>query len=285
MMKRYQNSLLSDTAFLLLFVICFIHIVFTAGEPDHYMINMILLNVSFLIAVITYFTNITVGLILNIVFIFGYGTYTIYQTVVVGEPLQSYHYYWLIMTPVLTAVIALLTFANRRLQQEAEQLQKRNASLATLDERTNLKNSRSFQSDATIFMALSNRYEIPLTLLVMTVKHWDEMSRMISEAQVTEMIYDISRMSETSIRMNDSLYMLNADHPTWGLLLFTDQDGAKVVVQRLKEKVESFNTIEFSNKYKLDMKLTVGAIQYNPDEIEEPLDFIAKARQKMEYDV
>ncbi|MFU1795978.1 diguanylate cyclase domain-containing protein [Paenibacillus azoreducens] len=285
MMKRYQNSLLSDTAFLLLFVICFIHIVFTAGEPDHYMINMILLNVSFLIAVITYFTNITVGLILNIVFIFGYGTYTIYQTVVVGEPLQSYHYYWLIMTPVLTVVIALLTFANRRLQQEAEQLQKRNASLATLDERTNLKNSRSFQSDATIFMALSNRYEIPLTLLVMTVKHWDEMSRMISEAQVTEMIYDISRMSETSIRMNDSLYMLNADHPTWGLLLFTDQDGAKVVVQRLKEKVESFNTIEFSNKYKLDMKLTVGAIQYNPDEIEEPLDFIAKARQKMEYDV
>lgn len=285
MMKRYQNSLLSDTAFLLLFVICFIHIVFTAGEPDHYMINMILLNVSFLIAVITYFTNITVGLILNIVFIFGYGTYTIYQTVVVGEPLQSYHYYWLIMTPVLTAVIALLTFANRRLQQEAEQLQKRNASLATLDERTNLKNSRSFQSDATIFMALSNRYEIPLTLLVMTVKHWNEMSRMISEAQVTEMIYDISRMSETSIRMNDSLYMLNADHPTWGLLLFTDQDGAKVVVQRLKEKVESFNTIEFSNKYKLDMKLTVGAIQYNPDEIEEPLDFIAKARQKMEYDV
>lgn len=284
-MKRYRNSLLSDVAFLLLFVICFIHIVFTAGEPDHYMINMILLNVSFLVAVITYFTNITVGLILNIVFIFGYGTYTIYQTVVVGEPLQSYHYYWLIMTPVLTAVIALLTFANRRLQQEAEQLQKRNASLATLDERTNLKNSRSFQSDATIFMALSNRYEIPLTLLVMTVKHWDEMSRMISEAQVTEMIYDISRMSETSIRMNDSLYMLNADHPTWGLLLFTDQDGAKVVVQRLKEKVESFNTIEFSNKYKLDMKLTVGAIQYNPDEIEEPLDFIAKARQKMEYDV
>ncbi|MBE9913995.1 GGDEF domain-containing protein [Paenibacillus donghaensis] len=284
-MKRYRNSLLSDVAFLLLFVICFIHIVFTAGEPDHYMINMILLNVSFLVAVITYFTNITVGLILNIVFIFGYGTYTIYQTVVVGEPLQSYHYYWLIMTPVLTAVIALLTFANKRLQQEAEQLQKRNASLATLDERTNLKNSRSFQSDATIFMALSNRYEIPLTLLVMTVKHWDEMSRMISEAQITEMIYDISRMSETSIRMNDSLYMLNADHPTWGLLLFTDQDGAKVVVQRLKEKVESFNTIEFSNKYKLDMKLTVGAIQYNPDEIEEPLDFIAKARQKMEYDV
>ncbi|WP_309271715.1 GGDEF domain-containing protein [Paenibacillus sp.] len=284
-MKRYQNSLLSDAAFILLFIVCFIHVVFAAGDPNHYLFNMILLNVSFLIAVMTYFTNITVGLILNIVFIFGYGTYTIYQTVVVGEPLQSYHYYWLIMTPVLTAIVSLLTASSKRLQQEAVQLQKRNASLATLDERTNLKNSLSFQSDATIFMALSNRYDIPLTLLVMTVKHWDELSRMISQAQITEMIYDISRMSETSIRMNDSLYMLNTDHPTWGLLLFTDQDGANVVVQRLKEKVESFNTIEFSGKYKLDMKLTIGAIQYNSQEIPTPLDFIVKARQKMEYDV
>lgn len=283
-MRRYQSSLLSDAAFLLLFVVCFIHIVFTVGDPDRYLINMILLNISFLVAVITYFTSITVGLILNIVFIFGYGTYTIYQTVIVGEPLQSYHYYWLVMMPVLTAVIALLTYANRRLQQEKEQLQAKNASLATLDEHTNLKNTRSFQSDATVFMALSKRYQIPLTLVVMTVKHWDELSRMVSQAQITDMVYDISRMSETSIRMNDSLYMLNADHPTWGLLLFTDEDGAKIVVQRLKEKVESFNNIEFSNKYKLDMKLTIGAMQYS-EEVETPLDFIAKARQKMEYDV
>lgn len=284
-MKRYQSSLMSDAGFLLLFVICFIHVLFTAGDPNHYLINMILLNVSFLIAVITYFTNITIGLILNLVFIFGYGTYTIYQTLIVGEPLQTYNYYWLVMTPILTAVIALLTFSNRRLQQEAEQLHNKNATLATLDERTNLKNSRSFQSDATIFMALSNRYEIPLTLLVMTVKHWDELSRMISEAQMTEMIYDISRLSETSIRLNDSLYMLNAERPTWGLLLFTDQDSARIVVERLKEKVESFNSIEFSSKYKLDMKLTIGAVQYNPEEIPTPLDFIVKARQKLEYDV
>ncbi|GIP22631.1 diguanylate cyclase domain-containing protein [Paenibacillus sp. J22TS3] len=284
-MKRYQSSLMSDAAFLLLFVLCFVHILFTAGDPNHYLINMILLNVSFLIAIITYFTGLTAGLILNIVFIFGYGTYTIYQTVIVGQPLQAYNYYWLVMTPLLTAIIALLTFSNRRLQQDADQLQKRNATLATLDERTNLKNSRSFQSDATIFMALSNRYKIPLTLLVMTVKHWDELSRMISEAQMTEMIYDISRMSETSIRLNDSLYMLNAERPTWGLLLFTDQDSAKIVVDRLKEKVESFNTVEFSNKYKLDMKLTIGAAQYTPEEVPTPLDFIAKARQKMEYDV
>ncbi|NMM51897.1 diguanylate cyclase domain-containing protein [Paenibacillus aquistagni] len=284
-MKRYRSSLLSDAAFLLLFVICFIHIVFTAGDQDRYLINMILLNVSFLIAILTYFTSIMVGLILNIVFIFGYGTYTLYQTFIVGESLQAYHYYWLIMTPVFTIIVALLTYANRELQEEKEQLQKRNASLATIDERTNLKNSRSFQSDANIFMALSTRYHIPLTLLVMTVKHWDELSRMISEAQITEMVYDISKLSETSIRMNDSLYMLNSDHPTWGLLLFTDQDGANVVVNRLKEKLESFNTIEFSNKYKHEMKLTIGTIQYNPEEIPTPLDFIKKARQKMEYDV
>ncbi|GAB6991100.1 GGDEF domain-containing protein [Paenibacillus pini] len=284
-MKRNQSSLLSDGAFLLLFVICFICIVFTSGDPNRYIQNIILLNVAFLISIVTYFTTVTTGLILNIVFIFGYGTFTLYQTVVQGGVVGSQNYFWLIMIPVFTLVTWMLTSANKQLQMEKEELQKKNTSLATMDERTNLKNSRLFQKDANVFMALSTRYQIPLTLMVVTVKYWDELSGMISEEQMTSMIYDISKLSETSIRMNDSLYMLNTENPTWGMLLFTDQEGAGVVIHRLKEKVASFNTIEFADKYKIELNLTIGAVEYQPDIIPTPLDFIAQARKQLEYDV
>lgn len=284
-MKRNQNGLLSDVAFLLLFIICFISIVFMAGDPNHYILNIILLNVAFLIAIITYFTTVTTGLILNIVFIFGYGTFTLYQTVVEGGVVGSQNYFWLIMTPVFTAVTWMLTVANKRLQEEKQSLLRKNVSLATLDENTNLKNSRSFQQDATVFMALSTRYQIPLTLLVVNVKYWDELSRMISQSQMTEMINDISKLNETSIRLNDSLYMLNTENPTWGMLLFTDQEGASVVIKRLKEKLVTFNTVEFADKYKVDLNLRIGAIEYLPDMIPTPLDFIVQARKQLEYDV
>lgn len=284
-MKRNRNSLLSDGAFPLLFVVSFVCIVFMAGDPDRYISNILFLNAAFFIAIVTYFTSVTTGLILNIVFIFGYGSYTLYQSVVLGETVGGQSYFWLIITPVLTAVTWMITYANKQLQVENEQLKKLNASLATIDANTNLKTIRSFQKDATVFMALSTRYEIPLTLLVVTVRYWDELSRMVSEAQLTEMISDVSKLSENNIRMNDSLYMLNKENPTWGLLLFTDQDGAGVVVKRLKEKVASFNTDEFADKYKVELNLRVGAVQYDPDAIQTPLDFIAQAKQKQEYDV
>ncbi|WP_028543733.1 diguanylate cyclase domain-containing protein [Paenibacillus taiwanensis] len=284
-MKRNQSSLVSDGAFLFWFVITFICVVFMVGDPNRYLVNIIFLNVAFLIAIVTYFTTVTTGLMMNIVFIFGFGTFTLYQTVVEGGVIGVHNYFWLVMTPIFTVTAWMMTLGNRRLQNENEQLKKKNTSLATMDETTDLKNARSFQKDATIFMALSTRYQIPLTLLVVKVKYWDELKRMVSEEQMSEMIYDLSKLSETSIRMNDSLYMLNADNPTWGLLLFTDRDGANVVIDRLKEKVAAFNTVEFAGKYKIELNLNIGAIEYQPDKVPTPLDFIVQARKQLEYDV
>lgn len=283
-MRRFQSSMVSDAAFMLLFAACFVAVVFTARDPDLYLQNVIFLNVAFLIAIITYFTTVTTGLILNILFIFGYGTFTLYQTVIVGGLIGPQSYFWLIMTPIFTVATWMLTLSNKRLQAENEELQKNNSSLATVDANTSLKNTLSFKNDATIFMALSVRYEIPLTLLVIQVKYWDEIKRMISESQLTEAIQDMSRLSQTSIRTNDALYMLNREHPTWGMLLFTDRPGAQIVIDRLKQRVNELNESE-SEKYKVSLNLKIGAIQYERESIPTPLDFIAQAKKQLEYDV
>ncbi|WNR42320.1 GGDEF domain-containing protein [Paenibacillus roseipurpureus] len=284
-MNRNRSSIISDGAFLLLILACFVSIVFTTGNPNLYLQNIIFLNLAFLIAVVTYFTNVTTGLLLNILFIFGYGTFTLYQTVVVGGLIGTQNYFWLIMTPIFTIATWLFTYGNRQLQAENEQLVKANESLATVDAKTSLKNTLSFQKDATVFMALSVRYHIPLTLMVIGVKYWDEIRRMINEEQLMEAIHDLSKMNQTSIRTNDSLYLLNKDNPMWGMLLFTDRQGASIVINRLKKSIDERNRDAYAEKFRIELDLKMGAVEYDAQGIANPLEFIVQAKKQLEYDV
>lgn len=284
-MKSTRSSLMSDLAFILLFIACFVCIVFTTSNQSFYLQNIIFLNIAFLIAIITYFTTVTTGLVLNIMFIFGSGTYTLYETLLKGNAVTSQNYFWLIMTPILTLIIWVLTNANRMLQDENERLAVRNESLATVDENTMLKNSLSFQKDTQIFTALSKRYQIPMTLLVINIRYWNEIKRMISQEELNSVIYDLSSISLSSIRANDSLYMLDQENPTWGLLLFADREGANIVIERLKHNVNDLNSTGHEGKYKAAIHFKIGAMEYESETITTPLEWIVQAKKQIEYDV
>lgn len=284
-MRRNRSSLVSDLALLAFLLLVFVTILFVAADPNTYIQNLIFLNFAFLFVIITYFTSVTAGLVLNIAFIFGYGSFVLYQTVTRAEPIQMGTYFWLVMTPLFTMVIWLFTSTQRQLQAENEQLNKQKTNLATIDENTDLKTSLSFQKDAAVFTSLSIRYGIPLTLLVVKVKYWNEIRKLIPGEQLSEAIYDISKISQGSIRTNDTLYMLDSEDATWGLLLFTDHEGSKIVTDRIRQRLYDFNTKEFADKYKVKLILKIGAVQFNPDTIKSPLEFIEQGRKQLEYDV
>lgn len=283
--RRNRSSLASDLGFLGFLVLMFICVVFIAGSGSGYMQNIIILNIAFLLALVTYFTTVTAGLTLNLAFIFIYGLFTVYQTVSRGETIGVSTYFWLIMVPLITVTLWIFTSSSRELQAENERLKKTTANLATVDENTDLRNSIAFQKDASLFTGISTRYGIPLTLLVVKVKYWSEIRRLIPEEQLSEAIYDVSQLSQSSIRTNDALYLLDKDDATWGLLLFTDHDGARIVIERIKLKLQQLNENEFSGKYKVNLGLKIGAVQYDAATIENPLDFIVQAKKQLEYDV
>lgn len=284
-MKRNRNGIWSDVALLAFLLLCTVCLMFGASNPGGYIQNLILLNIAFLLVVITYFTSVTVGLLLNIVFIFSYGSFILYQTVTAAAVVGVQTYFWLVMTPMLTGVIAVFTSSSRGLQEENELLKKQKATLVTLDENTDLKNSLSFQKDLSVFTGISIRYEIPLTLLVLKVKYWNEIRRFVHEDELAETVFDISKIGQSSIRTNDTLYMLDKDNATWGLLLFSDKEGAKVVMERIRQKLYDFNNKEFADKYKVKLILKIGAVQYDHDTIRSPLEFVEQAQKQLEYDV
>ncbi|GGA33249.1 diguanylate cyclase domain-containing protein [Paenibacillus physcomitrellae] len=285
-MRRTRNhSLVSDLAFLSFIVLCNICLIFTAGDPSQYLSDLILMNLCFFLAIVTYFTNVTAGLVLNVVFIFAYGIYITIQTVSLSQTIGLSTYFWMIMAPVLTIVVWLFTSSARELQEENELLKRQQERLVTVDETTDLKNSLSFNKDTAVFAGLSTRYQIPLSLLVIKVKYWSEIRRFIPEEQLTEAIYNVSQISQSSIRTNDALYLLDKEDVTWGLLLFTDLEGTQIVVERIKQRLREFNEQQFAGKYKVELNLRIGAAEYHPDTVRSPLEFIARAKNQLEYDV
>lgn len=284
-MRRTSPSLVSDAALIGFMLLCLVSILFITADPDQTMVNLIMLGIAFFIAVITFFSSVTAGLVMNVVFIFGYGSLILYQTVAQAGTIEGRTYFWLMMTPLFTLAMWLYSWSARQLQTENESLREQTARLATLDENTDLKNSLAFQKDALVFTGISVRYSIPLTLLVIKVKYWREIRRFIPADQMTEAILDISRISQSSIRTNDILYLLDKEEATWGLLLFTDKEGAKVVMERIRQKLYEFNTDEFTDKYKVKLILKIGAVEYNSETIQSPLDFMEQAVKQLEYDV
>ncbi|RKN85676.1 diguanylate cyclase domain-containing protein [Paenibacillus ginsengarvi] len=284
-MKVRNNSLVSDIAFLLFLVLCMICVAFTSSDPNAYVHNFVFLNIAVLIAVITYFTNVTTGLVLNVVFLFGYGTFIVYDAVSHGGAIGLSAYFWMLVTPLLTVAVWLFTLASRRLQAENEELRSQTSRLATLDENTDLKNVVSFTRDVGIFAGLSARYGIPLTLLVIKIKYLKEIRGMIADEQLTELIAGITNVSQSSIRTNDAIYLLDKEDTMWGLLLFTDREGANIVMDRIRQTFREANILKHSGRHRVDLSLKMGALEYDGKTIETPIDYIVQAKKQLEYDV
>ncbi|EHC6212495.1 GGDEF domain-containing protein [Listeria monocytogenes serotype 4b] len=284
-MKKITNNLFADIGFLFFILLCFITIDFMINTPDEYLRNIILLNITFLLVIITYFTNLTLGLILNVLYIFIYATYIIYEIVANQIAYGFGSYFWLIITPLFTVASAMFTRNTSRLQEENTKIKQQNLYLGTIDQETLLKNIVSFQNDERIFSSISRRYDLPLSLMVIKVRHWRELKRFQSEEEMRLALQDISAILETCIRTSDVLYLLDKDDATWGLLLLTDEPGGKLVADRIKSRIAEANTEEFAAKYRVKLELRIGTSQFDSEKVKTPLDFIDLATKELEYDV
>ncbi|MDD3306493.1 MAG: hypothetical protein PHO29_05260, partial [Acetobacterium sp.] len=144
---KNRDQILSDLGIVFFLVLTFVTITFTAQDTEHYIQNLVMLNITFLVILITYFSNITLGLVTNGIVIFFYISYTIFQVLSNGEALMASSYFWIVLLPLYTYVVSLMTGRNRALQNRAKELEDENVSLSTVDPDTGLRNFRTLISD------------------------------------------------------------------------------------------------------------------------------------------
>ena len=283
-MKNLKSNFFSDISLVAMLVLLFLCAGFLSIDTDNVAINLPVLCLVFVIMIITHFTSITTGLIIDVVAIFISLSVTIYISITKGYAIETYIYFWIIMLPLLTLVIGLISRSTVRLQRENTELQNRVSTIVTIDELTGLKNVRAFENDAYMYMKISKRYEHELVLMVLDIRFKKEIQRMLGPQETDNLIVKISDALPKCLRGEDTLYRLDNENFQWGLLLLTNINSINVVKNRIRQVISEMDVSDITRSKKLNVELVMGSAPYSGEPIT-PFEFLEEAQRQMEYDV
>ncbi len=283
-MKWNRTSAITDISFLLLLGLMFVGIIFIAGDSQNLGVNVGILCVATALAIFTYFTSLTAGLVANIILIFGYVSYVIYSSLTRGTAVQTYTYFWVLWAPLFTSCIAVFGQQTNKLHASLDKLDAQIQELVTVDMNTRLKNLRAFDMEGMIYMRIATRYNMNLFLLIWELRYPRELEHILGKARMDELVSRISDIISASLRTEDAVYLLDDKPYQWGTMLFTNGASHEIVVERVRKNIQDLELDDVIKRRRPNFEMRVGVAEYTPD-ITSALQLLDKAKKQMEYDV
>lgn len=282
-MKRLSKNIQADLSFIGLVILLFVYFIFILYQREFLVQNFIIATIVFIIIIITYFTNITTGLIINTTLILAYTTYLIYQSLTKGISIKPYVYFWMFMSPALTSAFSIFSSTTLSFQKQVLDLQKKIVSLSTLNEHTKLKNLRAFEDDADRYLKIAKRYDLDFGIMLIKFKHQRELENLSRKEGMIKIIKQVVDTIKNAVRAEDEIYQLDDEEILFGLLLLTKKEGGRIIHERLKEKIGEIDTNEVLNTKQLVIDMRIG-IAY-ADDNRSILELVDAAKEELQYDV
>lgn len=284
-MRRTKKNLQTDLSFILLIVLIFVYFIFLIYQEEYLLDNFLIAAVVFVIILITYFTSLTLGLIINTILIFTYITYVIVQSLTKGAVVHPYVYFWIVMSPALTTAFALFTMSTTELQRQVTDLDNKLVSISTLNEDSKLKNLRAFENDAGIYMSIAERYGIGFGIVVIKFKYQKELEQLSKKEGMQKVVMEVISTVRQAMRAEDELYQINKDGDIlFALLVLTKQkEGLGIIHDRLKEAIGKVNTSSILNTRQLVLDMQIG-MSFGDGE-KDALELLDAAKASLQYDV
>lgn len=284
MTGKHQNANLYIDVCWLLFLAAFAGTAILMALSGHLILNTIYLFCTVVLLLMTYFWGLITGLVANLLFIAVQVVIVLYQYLQQTQDIPWPLLFWMVQPILLSVILYFLTVNQTYLQQQNRDLQTALVERGAFDTQTNLRTRVAYQEDAQVFIETNRRFNLPVATLVIKIRYYNDLRRMMSSDQLTELLQLASATIKKITRENDITYLLDRDDPTWAILIYADTDGARVATGRIKNGFDK--TVQQNpDLANLALTLVVGVATWDPGTMKTPSDFMNAGLRETEYDV
>ncbi len=163
----------------------------------------------------------------------------------------------------------------RKLTRERAEILEKLKELAITDDLTKLYNSRHFYEQLANEINRFNRYQRPLSLLLIDVDHFKEFNDTYGHLEGDKVLHKVAGLITSCLRAMDTGYRYGGEEFTV-ILPETNSDAAMAVAERINNVVKNELFIEGIQK---DLSVSIGVTQYLPGEL--LTDFVCRADKAM----
>ncbi|MGL5085881.1 MAG: diguanylate cyclase domain-containing protein, partial [Clostridium sp.] len=168
------------------------------------------------------------------------------------------------------------------IQSKIKKLEDENEKYIMVDEATGIKNGSAFISEMPIYMNLHRRHKMPISLVLVKLKHSDKLARIVGKELFEEIIIKCSKELGDILRHEDAKYLIGKN--TFAYILICDEDGALIVKNRMKEAVSEIKLGKEKLYKDLNVEVQMGIFTQN-EQVTDTMSFINLAEKELEYDV
>jgi len=166
---------------------------------------------------------------------------------------------------VEAVIINYRDITERRKAEEAlKKSEQRYLELSIIDDLTQLYNSRNFYSQLEREMERSNRYEQPLTLLMLDLDKFKDFNDTYGHVEGDQVLLRLGQVIKRCLRETDSAYRYGGEEFTIMLPMTTSEEGM-VTAKRIQTELrkEAFSPVMGQEVY---VTVSIGLAQYKPKE-------------------
>jgi len=154
--------------------------------------------------------------------------------------------------------------ARKQAEKALQESEERYRELSIVDDLTQLYNSRHFYFQLKIELERSNRYEQPLTLLLMDIDNFKAFNDTYGHIEGDHVLRRLGQVVKRCLRETDLAYRYGGEEFTILLPMTTSEDGA-VTAERIRTefKKENFSPAPCQE---IHLTVSIGLAQYKPQE-------------------
>lgn len=278
-----RESVFQDVA-LLVFLLLFSAVAVLMTMSGHSLVNVVSLFCTVVLLILTYFLGLIPSLLANMVFIAGQVIWTVYQYSNNHGIMTWSLLFWLIMPVLLSLALYAMTQTQVALQKANSDLRAALIERGAFDQQTNLRTTVAYVEDASVFIETNERFQLPVSTVIIKIRYFDDMKRMMSENQLSILLQLASGTIKDITRDNDITYLVDNEDPTWAILLFSDEKGANIAAGRIRAGFAKALAGE-TRLSSLAISMVVGIATWNPEEMNNPYDLMNAGIRETQYDV